>query len=105
MKYTLAEDARPHAQLLLAATVISIVLWFIPYAEYLVYPFRLFVTLIHESGHALVAFLTGGSVQSLTIAADGSGLVYSSSSSLLGRSSPQVRVMSARWSSASFSSI
>lgn len=85
MKYTLAEDARPHAKLLLAATVISIVLWFIPYAEYLVYPFRLFVTLIHESGHALVAFLTGGSVQSLTIAADGSGLVYSSSSSLLGQ--------------------
>ncbi|MEZ5421954.1 MAG: M50 family metallopeptidase [Pyrinomonadaceae bacterium] len=85
MKYTLAEDARPQAKLLLVATVISIVLWFVPYAEYLVYPFRLFVTLIHESGHALVAFITGGSVQSLTIAADGSGLVYSSSGSLLGQ--------------------
>ncbi len=85
MKYTLAEDARPQAKLLLVATAISIVLWFVPYAEYLVYPFRLFVTLIHESGHALVAFVTGGSVQSLTIAADGSGLVYSSSGSLLGQ--------------------
>ncbi len=84
MKYTLADDARPQVKLLLGATVVTVVLWFIPYADLLVYPIRLFVTFIHESSHALVALITGGSVQSLTIAADGSGVVYSVPSSLFG---------------------
>lgn len=84
MKYTLADEARPQAKLLVIATAITVAVWFIPYAEYLVYPIRLFVTFIHESSHALGAILTGGSVKSLTIAADGSGVVYSASSSLFG---------------------
>src|SRR5215204_307030 len=84
MRYKLAEDAKPQLYLLIVATVLTIVLWFIPYADYLVYPIRLFVTFIHESSHALVAVLTGGSVKSLTIASDGSGVVYSASSSLVG---------------------
>jgi hypothetical protein len=84
MRYKLAEDAKPQVWLLLIATVITIALWFIPYAEYLVYPVRLFVTFIHESSHALVAVLTGGSVSSLTIASDGSGLTYSAPSGFFG---------------------
>ncbi|HVF29676.1 MAG TPA: M50 family metallopeptidase, partial [Pyrinomonadaceae bacterium] len=60
------------------------VLWFIPFADYLVYPIRLFVTFIHESSHALIAVLTGGSVQSLTISMDGSGVVYSAPSGTVG---------------------
>ena len=76
MKYKLAEDARPQVTLLLIATIITIALWFIPYMGILVYPIRLFVTFIHEGGHALVGALTGGSVQSLTVASDGSGLTY-----------------------------
>jgi len=84
MKYKLADDVRPQAKLLAIATVLTVAIWFIPYAEYAVYPIRLFVTFIHESSHALVALLTGGSVKSLTIAADGSGVVYSASSSLIG---------------------
>jgi hypothetical protein len=79
MRYKLAEDAKPQLALLLLATVVTVILWFIPYAEYLVYPIRLFVTFIHEAGHALVGFVTGGSVQSLTISPDGSGVVYSAS--------------------------
>ena len=84
MKYKLAEDVKPQLTLLLIATVITIALWFIPYASILVYPIRLFVTFIHEGGHALMSLFTGGSVQSLTIASDGSGLTYSGSSSWLG---------------------
>jgi len=82
MKYKIAEDARPQITLLLIATVITIALWFIPFADYLVYPIRLFATFIHEGGHALAAVLTGGSVQSLTVSPDSSGLVkaYSSGS-------------------------
>ncbi len=84
MRYKLADDAKPQVLLLIIATVITIALWFIPFADYLVYPIRLFVTFIHEGSHALVAFLTGGAVQSLTIAADGSGVVYSAPSGFFG---------------------
>ena len=84
MRYKLAEDAKPQVWLLLLATAITIVLWFLPYGNWVVYPIRLFVTFIHESSHALMAVLTGGSVQSLTISADTSGLTYSAPSGLLG---------------------
>ncbi len=84
MRYRLAEDAKPQLTLLLIATVLTVALWFIPFADYLVYPIRLFVTFIHEGSHALVGFLTGGSVQSLTVGADGSGVVYSVPSGFLG---------------------
>jgi hypothetical protein len=84
MRHRIAEDAKPQLLLLLLATAITLVLWFMPLAEYLVYPIRLFVTFIHESSHALVAVLTGGSVQSLTISMDTSGVVYSAPSSTIG---------------------
>lgn len=84
MGYKLAEDAKPQVVLLILATIITIALWFIPYADYLVYPIRLFVTFIHEGSHALIAVLTGGAVQSLTIASDGSGAVYSAPSGWFG---------------------
>jgi hypothetical protein len=44
MRYRLAQDARPQALTLLIAATISVVLWFIPYAEFLTYPFQIFVT-------------------------------------------------------------
>ncbi len=74
-KYKVAEDAKPQIYLLLIATVITIALWFIPYADYLVYPIRLFVTFVHEGSHVLAALLTGGSVESMTVSPDTSGLV------------------------------
>ena len=84
MRHRIAEDAKPQLLLLLLATAITLVLWFLPLAGYLVYPIRLFVTFIHESSHAIVAVLTGGSVQSLTISMDTSGVVYSAPGSTLG---------------------
>ena len=84
MRHRIADDAKPQLLLLLIATAITLVLWFIPFADYIVYPIRLFVTFIHESSHALVAVLTGGSVQSLTISSDGSGVVYAAPSSAIG---------------------
>lgn len=76
MRYGISRDARPQATVLLAAAVISIVLWFIPFAEIVTYPFRIFVTFIHEGGHALAALLTGNSVASLSIATNASGETY-----------------------------
>ena len=80
MKFKVARDARPQVNLLVMAAIISLVLWFIPFADWLVYPLRLFVTFIHEGSHVLAALLTGSSVQSLSVAPDGSGLVQSSGS-------------------------
>src|SRR5438309_3386434 len=76
MRFRVSEDARPQALTLLFAAVISIALWFIPYADILSYPFRIFVTFIHEGGHALAALVTGNSVQSLSVAMNASGETY-----------------------------
>jgi hypothetical protein len=68
--------------LLLAATI-SVVLSFIPYADFLTYPFRIFVTFIHEGGHALAALLTGNSVASLSVATNASGETYTTQGGLI----------------------
>jgi hypothetical protein len=83
MRYTLSQDARPQALTLLIAATISVVLWFIPYAEFLTYPFRIFVTFIHEGGHALAALLTGNSVASLSVATNASGETYTTQGGLI----------------------
>jgi len=42
-----------------------------------VYPLRLLVTLMHESGHAVAAVLVGGAVDSVTISPSAGGLTHS----------------------------
>ena len=68
---------------LLIAATISIVLSFIPFAEFLTYPFRIFVTFIHEGGHALAALLTGNSVASLSVAMNASGETYTTQGGII----------------------
>ncbi len=81
-KLSIAQDAREQVRTLLGATILALVLSFVPYANIALYPFRLFVTFIHEGGHALAALLTGNSVTSLVIASDGSGEVMATQSGL-----------------------
>lgn len=83
MRLRLSQDARPQAMTLLVATAISVVLWFIPFAEVLTYPFRIFVTFIHEGGHAIAALLTGNTVDYLNVAPNASGETYSTHGGLL----------------------
>lgn len=83
MKVRLSGDARPQAMTLLVAATLSIILWFIPFAEILTYPFRLFVTFIHEGGHAIAALLTGNSVGSLSVAMNASGETYTTKGGLI----------------------
>lgn len=83
MRLRLSQDARPQAMTLLIAATISVVLWFIPFAEFLTYPFRIFVTFIHEGGHALAALLTGNSVASLSVAMNASGETYTTQGGLI----------------------
>jgi hypothetical protein len=60
--------------LLLIASAITVALMFLPYSNIILYPLRLFVTFIHESGHALAALISGGSVESLTVMPNGEGV-------------------------------
>lgn len=83
MKFRISHDARPQAMTLLAAAAISVVLWFIPFTEILIYPFRIFVTFIHEGGHAIAALLTGNSVASLSVAMNASGETYTTKGGLV----------------------
>ena len=62
--------------LLLLATLVTVGLYFVPFSDYLLYPLRIFVTFIHESGHAMAALLTGGGVDSLHVSPMGSGVTW-----------------------------
>lgn len=59
--------------LALVAGLIVLVLWNVPQLDFLLYPFRLFVTFAHESGHGLAALLTGGHFLGFEIFANGAG--------------------------------
>jgi hypothetical protein len=76
MKETnLAPNFRRRALLIaLGALAVVYVLWNVPAFSSILYPFRLFVTYVHEAGHSLMAILTGGQVIQFTISSDGSGL-------------------------------
>jgi hypothetical protein len=82
MKMRISQDARPQAMTLLFAAALSIALWFVPFAEILSYPFRIFVTFIHEGGHVVAALLTGNSVQSLSVAMNATGETYTTQGGL-----------------------
>ena len=58
---------------LLAVLAVTVVLWYVPYGEVILYPFAIFATCIHEICHGVVAFLLGGSFLKLIIAPDTSG--------------------------------
>ena len=87
MKYKIAEDVRPQVKLLVVATLVSVGIWlaswYFPFANYLVYPLQLFATFVHEGSHVLATLMTGGSVQSLTVSPDTSGVVWSVTNSWL----------------------
>ena|SRR5215813_2974891 len=83
MRFSVNRDARPQAMTLLIAATISVLLWFIPFAEVLTYPFRIFVTFIHEGGHALAALVTGNSVEGLSVAMNASGETYTTQGGLI----------------------
>jgi hypothetical protein len=71
-------EAKASFRLVMLASVITLILWFIPFAEIITYPIRLFVTFIHETGHALAAVLSLGHVHDLELSSDGSGVTYTS---------------------------
>ena len=63
---------------LLIITLAIIVLMNIPFIKYILYPFSIFSTYVHEFCHGFSALLVGGRVQKLLIFPDTSGLAYTS---------------------------
>jgi hypothetical protein len=60
-----------------AAVAVSLAASLTPWGEFLLYPFKLFTTWVHECGHAVATLLVGGEVRSITIEPDTSGLTQS----------------------------
>jgi hypothetical protein len=64
-------------QLWLVTGLSAVIVWVLFNVDVLAlaaYPLRLFVTYVHESGHALAAIASGGRVMRFTVSPDGSGL-------------------------------
>lgn len=56
------------------AFLLVFLLWQGSYNSSLLYPFRLLVTFVHESGHGITAIVTGGRFVDFTVDASGSGV-------------------------------
>ena len=86
-----AGHGRKARNLLLAATLVALAMLFAPYLlasafganvgltayrinGILLYPLRLFITFVHESGHAVAALVTGNQVRSLAVSPNGEGV-------------------------------
>lgn len=59
-------------------TIAIIICMNVPYLRWLLYPFTIFSTWIHEICHGLAAEMVGGDIIKLEIFPDGSGLAYNS---------------------------
>jgi len=69
-------EIRNSFKLLVFASLLTLALWFIPFAGVITYPVRLFVTYIHEIGHALAALATLGGVNRVALDWSGSGVTF-----------------------------
>lgn len=58
----------------LGALFVVIVMWNVPFLSQFLYPFRLFVTYVHEAGHGLAAEITGGDVVGFIVYGNGAGV-------------------------------
>jgi hypothetical protein len=61
---------------LLVAFMAALFLWNLPYGGFLLYPFKLLATWMHELSHALVMLVSGAGVSHLEIFRDTSGRAY-----------------------------
>jgi hypothetical protein len=58
----------------LIAFALAFIAWNLPQLDFVLYPLRLFVTFVHETGHGLAALVTGGSIGRLVVFSNGSGI-------------------------------
>lgn len=72
-------------QIMLGLLVVILLCWDLPYANYVLYPFKIFVTIVHELCHALTARFTGGSIGSIEITPGLEGVTASYAGSFFNR--------------------
>lgn len=61
---------------LVAAAVVTAVLWQVPFGNYILYPFTILATWFHEMAHGLTALVLGGGFTKLMVFPNGSGTAY-----------------------------
>ncbi len=69
--------------LAVGAFIIVLIVWQVAGMDGLLYPLRLFVSLVHELGHGLAAILTGGTFLRFNIYPNGSGVAFTQGGSPL----------------------
>src|SRR5262245_53481211 len=69
-------EVKASFKLFVFATLLTLAFWFIPFAGVITYPIRLFVTYVHEIGHALAALATLGGVNRVALDWSGSGVTF-----------------------------
>src|SRR5262249_48864636 len=67
--------------LAVGAFLVVYFLWQLSAQTNLLYPIRLFVTFVHESGHGLTAILTGGRFDHFQVFDNGAGIAYTAGGS------------------------
>jgi hypothetical protein len=67
-------DRRRSLLLALLAFVLVLILWQVPSLSAILYPFRFFVTTIHELGHGLAALISGGHFIQYQVFESGAGV-------------------------------
>lgn len=60
------------------AGILSVILWKLPFAYIIFFPFSMFVTYIHEASHGIMALFTGGHLLNFKMNWDTSGVAYTS---------------------------
>jgi len=68
---------------LIIAALCTIVLWQVPWGNYILYPFTILATWFHEMAHGLSAMLLGGHFEELKLLPNGSGVAMYSYNRLL----------------------
>ena len=58
------------------AIIASLILWQVPYGGFLLYPFKILATWIHELGHGVVMLCSGAGFDRMEVYRDGSGLSF-----------------------------
>lgn len=73
MKQQLTKLSSKFDYALLVVFIVTLLIWNLPFGNYILYPFTLLGTWYHEMSHGLMAILMGGDFIELDIRADGSG--------------------------------
>lgn len=63
-------------RLLVGALLVTLMLWNVPFGSYLLYPFKLFATWLHEISHGIAMLVLGAGVRKMEIFRDTSGLAF-----------------------------